>query len=176
MNTTQDISDFCSFQPSAEATTALPPQIYQYHSRRYFEEPMPQVICFNCGEAGHMSNTCLNPAIRKKCVYCGVVGHKAATCPEAICDSCGLTGHITGSCQLEGPKCPICRKTGHAEAHCLARESAVDDREVTHLRCLLKACPGHSNCYQLQGYSRIIYCCKCGDNGHTSPQCPGTIS
>lgn len=177
MNTTQDILDFCCFQPSAEPTTALPSQIHVYRSRRYFEEEIPQVICFNCGESGHMSNSCMNPVVRIRCVYCGVRGHKAASCPEAVCDSCGLIGHITGSCQLEGLKCAICRKTGHSEVHCLARESAVEDsRETVPLRCLHKACPGHINCYQLQGYSRVVYCCKCGDSGHTSPLCPGTIS
>lgn len=172
MNSIHDLSDLGCLQTTAEVTAPIQPYKPLYRPQRYFEAPLPEVTCFNCGEAGHMSNTCMHPGIRKRCVYCGTVGHRAATCPEAVCVSCGLTGHIPNSCKVEGGECTICQQAGHRPEECLGRGDALEERETRGLRCLLKGCKGHCTCYQLQGYSRLIYCCKCGNPGHTFSQCP----
>jgi hypothetical protein len=73
-------------------------------------EPPPTndagMVCFNCGEKGHLSRQCPNPRVemkdRVRCYNCGKVGHMSFDCPEPrknkACYNCGSEEHIARDC------------------------------------------------------------------------------
>jgi hypothetical protein len=73
-------------------------------------EPPPTsdagMVCFNCGEKGHISRQCPNPRVemedRVRCYNCGRVGHMSFDCPEPrknkACYNCGSEEHIARDC------------------------------------------------------------------------------
>jgi hypothetical protein len=64
------------------------------------------MVCFNCGEKGHLSRQCPNPRKemkdRVRCFNCGKVGHMSFDCPEPrknkACYNCGSEEHIARDC------------------------------------------------------------------------------
>lgn len=159
-----------SYQPTSEETLPLdPPPTRPHRIIRYFEQSF--VTCLTCGEPGHMRSDCEKTQRRTRCVYCGNEGHVADMCPESECDICGLSGHLTAVCRGRRDICGTCGKSGHSPDHCIARNSVREEIHIEGVRCLFKGCEGHCNCYELQGYSRMTYCCKCGEPGHEVSQC-----
>lgn len=106
------------------STSGLPAQTYcvEVHSSqsRLFHTTLPNnndddtgvrnneagMICFNCGEKGHISKQCTNPRVeikdRVRCFNCGKVGHRSFDCPEPTknkaCYNCGSEEHIARDC------------------------------------------------------------------------------
>jgi hypothetical protein len=64
------------------------------------------MVCFNCGEKGHISRQCANPRVemkdRVRCFNCGKVGHMSFDCPDPrknkACYNCGSEEHIARDC------------------------------------------------------------------------------
>jgi hypothetical protein len=72
----------------------------------YSTPTSPGIVCFNCGEKGHLKKDCTSPRKemkhRVRCYNCGKVGHMAFECPEPdkpkACYNCGDETHIARDC------------------------------------------------------------------------------
>jgi Zinc knuckle len=139
---------------------------------RYFEDPNPLIKCYNCNEYGHMSGTCPNPCYKFRCNYCGEPGHTAYNCTQIVCHKCFGIGHKINNCSADiRDKCSDCRRLGHNYKHCIARQDPLASKNTISITCLVCREIGHANCYQIESYSRSLYCSKCGEKGHLRIEC-----
>jgi len=94
-----------------------------------------ELLCFNCGEAGHKASRCPLPPLRDYgpkgvivmdaregselfCTRCRKGGHTADKCDkERPCYNCGATDHLAKDCPEE-ERCSKCGQTGHRRADC----------------------------------------------------------
>lgn len=140
---------------------------------RYYEDPNPLIKCFNCNEFGHMSGSCQSMSYKFRCNYCGEPGHTAFNCTQVVCHRCLNVGHKINNCRADtNDKCGICKRVGHKPRACLLRDD-MPESSLKHVTCLNCKEIGHCNCYELQSYSRSVYCPKCADRGHLWDECEG---
>ncbi|CAG9333452.1 unnamed protein product [Blepharisma stoltei] len=139
---------------------------------RYYEDPNPLIKCFNCNEFGHMSNSCQSMSYKFRCNYCGELGHTAYSCTQIVCHRCLNVGHKINQCRADtNDKCGICRRAGHRPRVCMLRDKPLEDSQLAKLTCLNCGEIGHTNCYELESYSKTVYCCKCAEKGHLWDEC-----
>lgn len=125
---------------------------------RYFKANI-SVICFNCGEVGHMSSGCLNPKTEKTCSYCAETGHELHQCPNLRCSRCLEKGHRAKDCPNERwdrGACDICGSTAHRRREC---RILYDDFHG--IFCMACGKPGHSCCITDPPVRKTMYCPNC---------------
>lgn len=164
------LEEYCVFQaaPDSPVPDVAPPV---HSTPRYYEPPTQ---CFTCRDFGHTSTNCPVRTARRRCVYCGELGHSARDCADVICRACSGVGHLPEACpqrRLTSPACDVCGGTGHSPKDCLARKDALTEPACSALRCITCHQRSHCNCYTLESYSRLTYCCKCGARGHAMEEC-----
>lgn len=130
---------------------------YHYFGLDYDDDV---VICFCCGERGHMRATCPE----RTCTHCGAFdSHASHACPQyRKCARCRLRGHDSVNCTNSSTlppgiidTCDICGETGHVEEECVKLWDT--SKEPVTMRPVRRI---WADCY------------NCGINSHWGDDCP----
>ncbi len=140
-----------SLMPLSSDSTAL----YNVHKYSFSSSELPLLLCFNCGEKGHLSRDCIQPRNpqqeeRLKCFKCGTVGHISTNCQtqQSVCFNCREIGHTFKNCKKKVKKCLKCGSSSHISKDC------------------------NKTKFELKyGFKNTGNCYYCGKPGHHSKDC-----
>ncbi|EME26843.1 hypothetical protein Gasu2_66740 [Galdieria sulphuraria] len=148
-----------------EASTFFSEEQASLHAEsqaRYFSES--NVVCSNCGLAGHFSVFCPEEVVGRRCFLCGGEGHLARNCSEELCHNCLRPGHKRKNCTL--PRRDWRREEKHAYP------KYEDLKNVKKLKCYICGKTGHLDCsFEKMKFCKSISCYNCGQSGHSGGSC-----